>query len=314
MCKCDDGYAGTACTCDTRNFTSIKNMENYCRSERDNSICSNRGDCECGQCYCNIGYDGKHCECETCLGCDLDLAYCDCGECVCKYGFYGTKCQCKDGFEKCVSPNNETCSNRGECYCGECDCHEDYTGKYCELSEKDNKLCAYYEPCVKCLIAEKKGEKCKEINEICKGVNATFIDEEIGGFSSLCICVTSEILLFVFAETLRCLVRITDKEGIPCDHYFKYNTEVENELSIQMGVCTPVDKAKVGIFIFIATILLGLLGLLWWKCLTMYKDKQELLRFQKEVESYGMSTNVNPIYKDPIRKYSIPKTYEDDFD
>lgn len=81
-----------------------------------------------------------------------------------------------------------------------------------------------------------------------------------------------------------------------------------------MGVCTPVDKAKVGFLIFGVTIFLGLLGLLWWKCLTMYKDKQELLKFQKEVETYGMSTNVNPIYKDPIRKYSIPKTYEDDYE
>lgn len=132
--------------------------------------------------------------------------------------------------------------------------------------------------------------------------------------SFLFFIVTFSGIFFLYTETLRCLVRITDKEGLPCDHYFRYNADVENELIIQMSFCTPVDKAKVGIFIFIATILLGLLGLLWWKCLTMYKDKQELLRFQKEVESYGMSTNLNPIYKDPIRKYSIPKTYEDDFE
>lgn len=183
MCNCDDGYVGSTCTCDTRNFTSIKTMENYCKSEIDNSICSNRGDCECGQCYCNFGYDGKHCECETCLGCDPDLAFCNCGECICKYGFYGSKCQCKDGFDKCLTPNNETCSNRGDCYCGECECQDDYTGKFCELSEKDNKLCAYYEPCVKCLIIDNKSEgeeKCENFEKICQSINATFIDEEIG--------------------------------------------------------------------------------------------------------------------------------------
>lgn len=188
---------GTFCACptDTTNATTKDAIENLCRQPLGfdrtelGPICSNRGECDCGNCFCFDGFNGKYCECPDCdIDCDLERADCICGECVCKYGWSGNSCNCKDSTDGCIGPNGEICSGRGYCECGECLCDEPYRGRFCEIgSDTENKLCAFYEPCVTCLIEEKTNMgKCEKSTEICSSAEqnekftTAFVTEEIG--------------------------------------------------------------------------------------------------------------------------------------
>lgn len=152
-------------------------------------MCSNRGECDCGTCFCFPGFNGKFCECPECsIDCDPERADCMCGECICKYGWSGNRCNCKESTDGCIGPSGEICSARGYCECGECLCDEPYKGKFCEIaSDTDNKLCAFYEPCVTCLIEERtEMGKCEKTTEICSSAQrnerftTAFVSEEIG--------------------------------------------------------------------------------------------------------------------------------------
>lgn len=116
------------------------------------------------------GYHGPYCECPDCdeERCDPLFADCDCGKCICKYGRSeeGYCRHCPDdgaAVEGCIAPNGEVCSALGKCDCGECKCVPETRGKYCEINSKtENKLCAFYEACVICLIEGRRGERCIE--------------------------------------------------------------------------------------------------------------------------------------------------------
>lgn len=69
--------AGTTCECDLLNLESSKQLDNLCRLQiadlregvdalKLGSICSDRGECNCGKCNCNLGFSGKYCECTGC--------------------------------------------------------------------------------------------------------------------------------------------------------------------------------------------------------------------------------------------------------
>lgn len=166
---------------------SNESLEDLCRqpltsssggSKRPRSLllCSNHGECDCGTCYCFPGYQGPYCECPECGDdCDPLLADCVCGNCQCKYGWSKEnrcrKCLDDGSTEGCVAPNGEVCSGRGQCECGECKCFPETRGKFCEInSNTENKLCAFYEPCVICLIERQENgiKYCGEEEEILK--------------------------------------------------------------------------------------------------------------------------------------------------
>lgn len=71
-CTCEVGWLGKTCECDATNFGSSKELEHQCRTpmgnggERLGAMCSDRGECICGECNCNFGFTGKHCECKEC--------------------------------------------------------------------------------------------------------------------------------------------------------------------------------------------------------------------------------------------------------
>lgn len=58
ICKCNDGYEGSACQCQT----SLKECQTS-----NNTVCYGRGRCKCSRCECDEGYQRPHCK--TCLGC-----------------------------------------------------------------------------------------------------------------------------------------------------------------------------------------------------------------------------------------------------
>lgn len=74
FCRCNEGRVGRHCECSTDEVNS-EDMDAYCRKENSSEICSNNGECVCGQCVCrkrdntNEIYSGKFCECDN-FNCD----------------------------------------------------------------------------------------------------------------------------------------------------------------------------------------------------------------------------------------------------
>ena len=68
--RCNEGRVGRHCECSTDEVNS-EDMDAYCRKENSSEICSNNGECVCGQCVCrkrdntNEIYSGKFCECDN---------------------------------------------------------------------------------------------------------------------------------------------------------------------------------------------------------------------------------------------------------
>lgn len=61
------------CECNLQEYSSTKELDNLCREPykvdneiRLGSMCHDRGECLCGQCWCNVNYGGKYCECDSC--------------------------------------------------------------------------------------------------------------------------------------------------------------------------------------------------------------------------------------------------------
>ncbi|KAH8378296.1 hypothetical protein KR093_010628, partial [Drosophila rubida] len=303
MCFCDEGWTGTFCNCptDPANVTTNEALLKTCRMPLDKlgaalsgQVCSNHGECDCGACRCDAGYTGSYCECLECQDCDPERAECYCGQCVCKYGWSGTRCNCKESLNECTGPTGEICSGRGSCECGACSCQKPYLGVFCEIdAEKDNKLCLFYEPCVTCLIERKQHMAgCKNESDVC--ASAKLLD----------------VFNYQFVEELeteeKCLVRIVNKHGIQCDSYFGYRViDHVNYLSIQAVDCEPTNYYAIFGFISLATLILGLaiICLAWW-CVRL-KDAREYARFEEE--QLKSVRQENPIYRDPIGRYQVPK-------
>lgn len=131
-CKCHEGWSGKTCKCNIQDYDSYNELSNSCRqpsNDTDNMygglICSDRGDCICGECFCNRGYTGAHCECLECQIINDKVcggnngARCECGVCVCDDGWTGDDCNCSTSIDLCLAPHNsEICSGKGECKCG----------------------------------------------------------------------------------------------------------------------------------------------------------------------------------------------------
>lgn len=72
MCLCHEGFVGATCDCNLRNYTSSQELDAQCRhmsiseNESGTQICSNKGECLCGVCYCEKQFEGKYCECLKC--------------------------------------------------------------------------------------------------------------------------------------------------------------------------------------------------------------------------------------------------------
>lgn len=68
--RCNSGYAGKNCECQTQGPSS-QDLEGSCRKDNSSIMCSGLGDCICGQCEChtsdipNKEIYGQYCECDN---------------------------------------------------------------------------------------------------------------------------------------------------------------------------------------------------------------------------------------------------------
>lgn len=54
VCDCHEGFIGKSCECNSKDANSTGTLsEDSCRQTNTSAVCSNRGQCRCGQCQCN---------------------------------------------------------------------------------------------------------------------------------------------------------------------------------------------------------------------------------------------------------------------
>uniref|UniRef100_A0A7G3AML4 Integrin beta n=1 Tax=Lutzomyia longipalpis TaxID=7200 RepID=A0A7G3AML4_LUTLO len=312
MCICEAGWAGSQCDCELSNFDSYKALENNCRipivDSRTNetsygAICSDNGQCICGECYCNAGIDGKYCDCQACplnrgKECS-DHGTCDCGVCKCFAEYSGDKCQCPSN-SVCNAPNTGIeCSGKGKCDCGRCVCNPGSMGKFCEgESPEESSLCLFYEECVLCLINRRQGEICNNVKDLCSSQDGREYHNEFVQTSP--------------DNEIRCVVTTKEKSNpnVTCRHEFAYDNTIDGEtfLQIYMKNCKPVNTAYLSVMVALATIVAGLLGIIAYKCHNIMQDRREWAKFEEERQQTEYH-ELNRIYKNPITKFEVPDEY-----
>ncbi|XP_063976394.1 integrin beta-PS-like [Diachasmimorpha longicaudata] len=324
VCDCPPGYYDDACACPVDDDpTTKKNRVKNCRAANHTVDCSGHDVCICGKCQCSAlssgdkVYYGDYCECNN-FSCNRvteggrhlicnNHGECMCGTCRCQRGWSGEACECRDNA--CLPPgkNTEICSGRGECKCGKCLCNPPsiYSGEFCQNAYcEDPKACSgsdcdLLKDCVECF-AYKTGPKAKEN---CGGCDdeISYVDkvvtsrEEHAAGTRMCWVPSEDGCTFAFKYALL-------REG---GDQKLYNITVERTKKCPEAV--PVLGVAIGVVV--ATVLLGLLGLVIWKVLTTIHDRREYAKFEKERSSAKWGRDENPLYKPSTTTFSNP-TFE----
>lgn len=203
-CRCNEGWIGQFCECNIREVFS-DDIVASCQEDKASPICSNKGDCICGQCACkrrenpNELIYGRYCECDN-FSCDRHNGLicggngiCNCGRCECTPAFTGNACECSLEVESCTAANGRICNDRGTCECGRCRCTDMFVGPTCEQCPTCSGVCTNHVDCVLCK-AFNKGPKKDTCNQcefevtLVEGPDqlsqrhCRFIDVDIGWF------------------------------------------------------------------------------------------------------------------------------------
>uniref|UniRef100_A0A8D0GQD8 Integrin beta n=1 Tax=Sphenodon punctatus TaxID=8508 RepID=A0A8D0GQD8_SPHPU len=101
---------------------------------------------------------GTFCQCDN-MNCEVHNGYlcggeergrCDCGECKCNLGYEGSACQCKTSTDGCINERGNECSGRGRCQCNTCQCKTGYQPPFCHDCPGCQSPCSRYISCVEC--------------------------------------------------------------------------------------------------------------------------------------------------------------------
>ncbi|XP_007946883.1 integrin beta-2 [Orycteropus afer afer] len=300
ICRCEHGYIGKSCECQTQGRSS-QELEGSCRKDNSSIVCSGLGDCVCGECICHRVDDpkkhiyGRYCECDTfnCERYDGQICggekrgSCHCGKCTCYPGFEGSACQCRTSTDGCMNLRQVVCSGRGHCRCNTCECDPGYQPPFCLECPGCSSPCARYVSCAECLKFH-KGPFEKNCNEQCQGVQ---LHED-----------------FLQGRTCKeqdsegCWISYTLKQRDGRDSYFIHVKETR-ECAEGPNVFAIVGGTVAGI------VLIGVLLLIIWKALTHLSDLREYKRFEKE-KLKSQWNNDNPLFKSATTTVMNPRFTE----
>uniref|UniRef100_A0A8C3YTU0 Integrin beta n=1 Tax=Catagonus wagneri TaxID=51154 RepID=A0A8C3YTU0_9CETA len=300
VCRCDAGYIGKNCECQTQGRSS-QELEGSCRKDNSSIICSGLGDCICGQCVChasdvpNKKIYGQFCECDN-INCErFDSQVCGgerrglcfCGTCRCNEGFEGSACQCVKSTQGCLNLRGVECSGRGQCRCNTCQCEAGYQPPLCIDCPGCPVPCASYTNCAECL-------KFQE-----------------GPFAKNCSAACAKTRLLPSAVQGR---KCTERDSQGCwmtytlvqrDGRDNYDLHVDDTRECVKG---PNIAAIVGGTVA-GVVLIGILLLAIWKVLTHLSDLREYKRFEKE-KLKSQWNNDNPLFKSATTTVMNPKFAE----
>ncbi|XP_049978042.1 integrin beta-1 [Alexandromys fortis] len=306
-CRCNEGRVGRHCECSTDEVNS-EDMDAYCRKENSSEICSNNGECVCGQCVCrkrdntNEIYSGKFCECDN-FNCDRSNGLicggngvCRCRVCECFPNYTGSACDCSLDTAPCVASNGQICNGRGICECGACKCTDPkFQGPTCETCQTCLGVCAEHKECVQCR-AFNKGEKKDTCAQECSHFNLTKVESR------------DKLPQPVQVDPV---THCKEKDIDDCWFYFTYSVNGNNEAIVHV-VETPDCPTGPDIIPIVAgvvagIVLIGLALLLIWKLLMIIHDRREFAKFEKEKMNAKWDTGENPIYKSAVTTVVNPK-------
>ncbi|KAL0627329.1 LOW QUALITY PROTEIN: Integrin beta-1 [Plecturocebus cupreus] len=306
-CRCNEGRVGRHCECSTDEVNS-EDMDAYCRKENSSEICSNNGECICGQCFCrkrdntNEIYSGKFCECDN-FNCDRSNGLicggngvCKCRVCECYPNYTGSACDCSLDTSTCVASNGQICNGRGICECGVCKCTDPkFQGQTCEMCQTCLGVCAEHKECVQCR-AFNKGEKKDTCTQECSYFNITKVESR------------EKLPQPVQPDPVS---HCKEKDVDDCWFYFTYSVNGNNEIMVHVvenPECpTGPDIIPIVAGVVAGIVLIGLALLLIWKLLMIIHDRREFAKFEKEKMNAKWDTGENPIYKSAVTTVVNPK-------
>ncbi|XP_072793448.1 integrin beta-2 isoform X1 [Vicugna pacos] len=300
VCRCDAGYTGKNCECQTHGRSS-QELEGSCRKDNSSIICSGLGDCICGQCVChtsdvpNKKIYGQFCECDN-MNCERydgqvcggeKRGLCFCGTCRCKDGFEGSACQCPSSTQGCLNLQGVECSGRGRCRCNVCQCKRNYQPPLCVECPGCPVPCGRYANCAECLKFG-TGPFAKNCSEACG--NTKLLPSPASGRK----CTERDSEGCWMTYTLR------QRDG-----WDNYDLHVNDTRECVMGPnIAAIVGGTLGGVVLIGILLLGI-----WKVLTHLSDLREYKRFEKE-KLKSQWNNDNPLFKSATTTVMNPKFAE----
>ncbi|XP_069770555.1 integrin beta-1-like [Narcine bancroftii] len=304
-CRCNKGRIGRSCECSTDDVNS-DDMDASCRKDNTSQICSDNGDCICGECVCKKRENpseiisGQFCECDN-FNCDRSgglicggNGICKCRVCECFPNFTGNACDCSIDNSTCISKNGQMCNGRGSCECGRCKCTDPkFQGSACEMCPTCPGVCTEHRDCVQCK-AFQKGPKKDTCDECEFEVHLVEKQDELpqpGQVPSIAHC--------------------KEKDENDCWFYFSYSVNEQNvpEVHVTKNPECPQapDIIPIVAGVVAGIVLIGLALLLIWKLLMIIHDRREFAKFEKEKMNAKWDTGENPIYKSAVTTIVNPK-------
>ncbi|XP_020035268.1 integrin beta-3 isoform X1 [Castor canadensis] len=297
VCRCGPGWLGSQCECSEEDYRPSQQDE--CSPKEGQPICSQRGECLCGQCVCHSSdfgkITGKYCECDdfSCVRYKGEMCsghgQCSCGDCLCDSDWTGYYCNCTTRTDTCMSSNGLLCSGRGKCECGSCACIQPGSyGDTCEKCPTCPDACTFKKECVECKKFE-RGVLHEEntCNRYCR--------DEIESVKEL-------------KDTGKDAVNCTYKNEDDCVVRFQYYEDASGK-SILYVVEEPEcpkgpDILVVLLSVMGAILLIGLATLLIWKLLITIHDRKEFAKFEEERARAKWDTANNPLYKEATSTFT----------
>ncbi|KAF7491918.1 Integrin beta-1 [Sarcoptes scabiei] len=299
QCVCDEMFAGIFC------------QEDQSACFRNGVKCSNHGQCVQSRCVCDGTFTGRFCECplqnDTCLT---------------------------------NNPNGQLCNGRGECQCGRCKCLVPTSiGSHCQhCPQCDQQFhCRLLRSCVPqfreqfCLthfdpISNTSIEhdcdfdlcntkiwhhlfEFKEIEKIDRNKkfnNGSFeIAPETTWYKAQCSQIIDGCVL---AFDYRLI-----KPNNWNDTYLSTKDDNSDlfELEFVLKNITkscPIrfNATQIASGSFLTVLILGLISILIFKCVTNYLDRKEYERFKKEIAEANFALLENPLYKEVTSQFKNP--------
>ncbi|GAB1605708.1 integrin beta pat-3-like [Argonauta hians] len=300
-CVCEKNYVGRKCECDPENTTSLA-LDEKCRNPQNGLICSDRGQCRCGVCQCDRikadedrFFSETYCQCDD-YSCDIidgklcggeDQGTCDCGKCKCKDGFKGPNCLCSTNNSTCIASNGLLCNDKGVCECGKCVCDKKklHRGPLCEDCPTCPGMCAETKPCVQCKLYKTGNYTEEQCDALCE-----FEITEVETLSE-----SSSHKKCQFVDDDRCTAQYK---------YWYEGSKVVLEV-IKEKSC-PIPDYVLPLAVVLGIIILGIIALCIFKCVTTIYDRREYAQFLLSKEDAKWTSRENPIYKVPKSTYMNP--------
>ncbi|XP_036365518.1 integrin beta pat-3 isoform X3 [Octopus sinensis] len=301
-CICKENYVGRNCECDRENVTN-QALDELCKNPDTGLICSDRGQCVCGVCMCdNIKsskdrfFSEQYCQCDD-YSCDIidgklcggsKQGVCNCGVCKCKDGFEGPNCLCSTNNSTCIAENGFICNGKGICECGKCICDKEslHRGPLCEDCPTCSGMCSETKHCVQCKIFQSGNYTSEVCDKLCNDYEITAVEE-------------------LSEDSTRKKCQFVDDDH--CTFLYKYWYEgTKVSIEAKKGKSCPIPDYVVPLAVVIGIILLGIIALLIFKCVTTIYDRREYAQFLLSKEDARWSPRENPIYKVPKSTYMNP--------